>query len=171
MTKKVTTRAGALRNELVVPIVLMGGEDDKGKVPRTVYEGDAGCDLYNVDDTIVAPGTRAQLKTNIKVAIPANMFGLLLARSSAFHNKGLIAHTAIIDPGYRGEIKVLVHNPTHGGIHVMAGERVAQMVVVPFVPVRFKEVEKLPPSERGDRGFGSSRGYEGARAVNPSGGS
>lgn len=137
-------------------------EEELGtKEPRRQYNGDAGLDLTISRHQQVGPNAKAILPTNISVAIPAGYFGLILARSSTFHNKQLLVHQGLLDSGYRGEVQVIVYNPNTRFVQVMEGDRIAQLLILPIVPVIFEQMEKvadLPPGDRGLLGFGSTGG-------------
>jgi dUTP diphosphatase len=128
-------------------------------LPTRAYAGDAGLDLYAAHAARIEPGARESVGTGIAVAIPAGHAGLVLPRSglAARHGIGLVNAPGLIDAGYRGELRVLLLNTDQTASFAIApGDRIAQLVVVPFVPVEVEEVALLPPTERAERGFGSS---------------
>lgn len=141
-------------------------DEEIWKVPEKYYPGDAGADLTISRHVTVNPSTRAQLPTNMAVAIPRGYFGLVLPRSSTLHKRGLIVHPGILDEGYRGEVQVLVFNPGQKGVFVQEGERLAQLLVLPVVRVTFKSTKKLTAGERDTKGFGSTGGFGGAEVLN-----
>jgi dUTP pyrophosphatase len=127
--------------------------------PRYARSGDAGLDLMSAEDVVLAPGERAAVPTGIQVAIPAGYAGFVHARSGRALREGLALANApgLIDAGYRGEIKVIVVNlDPHGKISIRRGEKIAQLVVQRVDEVELVEVEELPPSDRGEGGFGST---------------
>lgn len=123
---------------------------------RTAYANDVGHDLPVASYTEVRPGTKVQLRHNLAVAIPEGAFGLILPRSSTFVRTGLVVIPGVIDPGYRGEVMTIIHNPTNSVVFLTEGDYVSQILILPYLPARFYDTKKLPPSERGERGFGSS---------------
>jgi dUTP pyrophosphatase len=128
-------------------------------VPERAYEGDAGLDLAACERVLIEPGARAVVPTGLAVAIPEGYAGLVLPRSglAARHGLGKVNSPGLIDSGYRGEIRVvLLNTDRREPFTVEPGMRVAQLVVVPVAEVELVEVEELPASERGVRGFGSS---------------
>jgi dUTP pyrophosphatase len=133
--------------------------DPSVPVPAPARAGDAGVDLRARKALTLAPGERAAVPTGIAVAIPPGWAGLVLPRSGLArrHGIGLPNAPGLIDSGYRGEIQVLLVNfdPSES-FRVEAGDRIAQLVLVPYAQARFVEVDELPVSERGDAGFGSS---------------
>jgi dUTP pyrophosphatase len=128
-------------------------------LPQQAYEGDAGVDLAACEATVLAPGARAVIPTGLAVEIPDGYAGFVLPRSglAARHGIGVVNSPGLIDAGYRGEIRVVLHNSDQEEpFAVEPGMRVAQLVVAPIASVRLVEVDELAISERGARGFGSS---------------
>ncbi|MGH2662927.1 MAG: dUTP diphosphatase [Actinomycetota bacterium] len=128
-------------------------------LPRRARDGDAGVDLAANAEFRVGPGGRAMVPTGLAVAIPPGHAGLVLPRSGLASRHGLTLANApgLIDAGYRGEITVAVVNlDRERAVEIRRGDRIAQLLVIPFVLVDPMEVEELPPSERGTGGFGSS---------------
>lgn len=128
-------------------------------LPRLAYPGDAGLDLSTCERVELAPGERAVVPTGIAVAIPDGYAGFVQPRSGLAARSGvaLVNSPGLIDSGYRGEIKVVVLNTDRRQTFVAeAGERIAQLVFLALPGVALHEVEELPTSERGERGFGSS---------------
>ena len=129
-------------------------------LPAYANVGDAGCDLVAVETcTLSAGGGRATVPTGLSVAIPAGHGGFVLPRSGLAARHGVTCANApgLIDPGYRGEVMVaLVNLDPERDYVVHAGDRIAQLVVLPVDAVRFRVVDELPPAERGEGGFGSS---------------
>jgi dUTP pyrophosphatase len=128
-------------------------------LPRHARHGDAGLDLAANADVVVAPGERATLPTGLAVAIPEGHAGLVLPRSGLASGQGLTLANApgLIDAGYRGEILVAVVNlDPREKVEIRRGDRIAQLVVVPFASVEPVEVDDLPGSSRGAGGFGST---------------
>lgn len=127
-------------------------------LPSQAYEGDAGLDLAACEAAVLEPGARAIVPTGIAVAIPAGYAGYVQPRSglAASHGISIVNTPGLIDSGYRGEIKVVLLNTGGEPFAVEPGMRIAQLVVLPVPGVRLREVEELPATERGARGFGSS---------------
>jgi dUTP pyrophosphatase len=133
---------------------------DDAVVPVQAYAGDAGLDLAACDRLEIGPGKRALVGTGLAVAIPDGFAGFVQPRSglAAEHGVTVLNTPGLIDSGYRGEVRVILHNSDRKTPFVVEpGMRIAQLVVVPLAEVEPIEVDELPASERGVRGFGSSR--------------
>jgi dUTP diphosphatase len=129
-------------------------------VPARAYAGDAGLDLAACERAELAPGARASVGTGLAVAIPEGYAGFVQPRSGLARDHGItIVNTpGLVDSGYRGELRVVLLNTDPAARFVVEpGMRIAQLVVLPVPPLELVEVDELPESERGVRGFGSSR--------------
>jgi dUTP pyrophosphatase len=128
-------------------------------VPLRAYSGDAGLDLAACERVELGPGERATVGTGLAVAIPEGYAGYVQPRSglAAKHGITIVNAPGLVDSGYRGELKVILLNTDATEAFVVEpGMRIAQLVVVEAPPVDPVEVDELPASERGVRGFGSS---------------
>jgi len=133
--------------------------DDRAKLPTRAYPGDAGLDLYSLEEATLSPGERATIGTGIAIEIPDGQAGLVLPRSglAARHGIALVNAPGLIDSGYRGEIRVLLLNTDrYEPFTVAGGERIAQLILVRIETPEVIEVGELAVSERGGGGFGSS---------------
>jgi len=133
--------------------------DDRAQLPTRAYPGDAGLDLYALDDGVLAPGERASIRTGIAIEIPDGQAGLVLPRSglAARHGIAIVNAPGLIDSGYRGEVRVLLLNTDGAASFAFSsGERIAQLVLVRVETPEVVEVDALATSERGAGGFGSS---------------
>lgn len=129
------------------------------RVPVRAHPGDAGLDLCSVEALRLEPGERASVGTGLALALPPGLAGLVLPRSglAADHGITLVNSPGLVDSGYRGEVRILLLNTDrHEEFMVQPGDRIAQLLVVPFADVHPTEAAELPQSERGDSGFGSS---------------
>jgi dUTP pyrophosphatase len=140
--------------------VLVRRLDPDLPLPAYARPGDAGADLVaRVDVSLAAAGGRALVPTGVAVAIPEGHAGFVLPRSGLALRHGVtcLNTPGLIDAGYRGELSVLLVNtdPT-ADYQVRRGDRIAQIVVQAVERVTFAEVGDLPPSERGEGGFGHS---------------
>jgi dUTP pyrophosphatase len=127
--------------------------------PARTRSGDAGFDLRCVESFSLWPGERATVSTGVAVALPPGVAGLVVPRSglAASHGLSLVNAPGLIDPNYRGEIRVVLVNHGDARFEAAAGDRIAQLVLVPYVAPESCVVEELPPSgDRGENGFGSS---------------
>ena len=139
-----------------IPVRLL---DPDLEVPRYATLGDAGLDLVAAEDVSLQPGGRAAVATGIAVAIPVGYAGFVHARSGRALKEGLALANApgLIDSGYRGEIKVIVVNlDVASSIDIRRGDKIAQLVVQAVEEVELAPVADLPPSDRGEGGFGST---------------
>jgi dUTP diphosphatase len=133
--------------------------DDRALLPTRAYPGDAGLDLYALEEASLAPGERASIGTGVAVEIPDGQAGLVLPRSglATRHGIALVNAPGLIDSGYRGELRVLLLNTDRDEpFTVVRGERIAQLVLVRIETPDVIEVDELATSERGAGGFGSS---------------
>lgn len=132
---------------------------DDAVLPHRAYDGDAGLDLVACEQVALAPGERALVGTGLAVAIPEGYAGFVQPRSglAARHGIAVVNSPGLVDCGYRGELRVvLLNTDPREPFTIEPGMRIAQLVVLPVPEVSLLEVEELPPSERGVRGFGSS---------------
>ena len=132
---------------------------DDAVVPTRAYDGDAGLDLAACERVELGPGERATVGTGLAVAIPDGYAGFVQPRSGLASRHGItIVNTpGLVDSGYRGELKVILLNTDASEPFVVEpGMRIAQLVVMQVPGIDPVEVDELPESERGVRGFGSS---------------
>jgi dUTP pyrophosphatase len=128
-------------------------------LPAYAHPGDAGADLCAAEDVVLPPGGRATVGTGLAVAVPAGHAAFVHPRSglAARHGITVVNAPGTVDAGYRGEVRVvLLNTDRHEPFTVHRGDRIAQLVVQPVTTVRFVDVEELPPTPRGEGGFGST---------------
>lgn len=134
--------------------------DPMAHVPVYGTDFAAGADLYACieEPVTIAAGETAFIHTGIAIAIPTGLVGLIYARSGLACKKGLAPanKVGVIDSDYRGEIMVALHNHSKTDLVVENGERVAQMVLTPYVTGEYEEVSDLDETKRGEGGFGST---------------
>ena len=134
--------------------------NDKAIIPTHGSEYAAGMDLYACIDTpiVIAPHHTIKIGTGLAIELPENTFGGVVARSGLATKNGIrvCQGLAVIDSDYRGEWIVPLHNDTDTPQIINPMERIAQLVVIPYLSVEFKEVDELSDTERGDKGFGDS---------------
>lgn len=140
------------------PEVLIQRLDPTMPLPTYAKPGDAAADLCSRIDVEIAPGARTLVPTGIAIALPAGYVALVTPRSSFALKQGgtLLNSPGVIDAGYRGEIGCIVHNTEDGFMSIRRGDRIAQLLVIPIPRADFVEVEKLPGTQRGEGGFGST---------------
>jgi len=128
--------------------------------PRRAHEHDAGYDLACVEDFTLWPDRRRTVGTGVAIALPPGVAGLVTPRSglAARHGVTIVNAPGLVDPGYRGELRVTLLNTGDAPYAARAGDRIAQLVLVPFVAPDVRVVDGLGdgPDARGDLGFGSS---------------
>jgi dUTP pyrophosphatase len=128
-------------------------------VPARAYPGDAGLDLAACERVELGPGERALVGTGLAIAIPDGYAGYVQPRSglAAKHGITIVNTPGLVDSGYRGELRVILHNTDARETFVVEpGMRIAQLVLLEIPAVDPVVVDELPGSERGERGFGSS---------------
>ncbi len=134
--------------------------DERAVIPTYGTEYSAGADLYALTDGCVeiAPHTTVMIHTGLSMEIPAGYAGLIFARSGLASKKGLAPanKVGVVDPDYRGEFMVALHNHTDEVKMIENRERVAQLVIVPFISAQFELCDELGDTARGEGGFGST---------------
>ncbi len=132
--------------------------DENAQVPTYGSLAAAGADLYALEGADLQPGQSVLIHTGIALEIPEGYAGLIYARSGLATKRGLAPanKVGVIDADYRGEIMVCLYNHSTQPQRVDAGERVAQLVVTPFLRVDFEEADDLSDTHRGAGGFGST---------------
>jgi dUTP pyrophosphatase len=137
--------------------------------PNYANAGDAGCDLKSDEDLVLAAGEIRLVKTGLKISIPSGVVGMVCPRSGLAMKHGVTVLNApgIVDSGYRGDVGVILINAGTEDFEIKAGDRIAQLVFVPYLVASWYPVVELNESERGSGGFGSTgvAGPVGASAV------
>jgi dUTP pyrophosphatase len=129
------------------------------RLPERAYEHDAAWDLCAAEEATLPPLSRATVGTGIALGLPDDLAALTLPRSglAARHGISIVNAPGLIDPGYRGEIRIILLNTdTEATFHVAPGDRIAQLLLLPLTDVRLFTAEALDETHRGERGFGSS---------------
>lgn len=145
----------ALHMTETVPVLIVC---DESMVPIYAKPGDAGADLRASHDAVVPAGDRVLVKTGCSLALPGGYVGLVHPRSGLALNHGItvLNSPGTIDAGYRGEIMVTLFNSSKEDFHISLGDRIAQLLIQQVAKADFVRVEKLPQSDRGESGYGSS---------------
>jgi dUTP pyrophosphatase len=128
-------------------------------LPAYAHPGDAGADLRAAEEVVLPTGGRSTVGTGLAVAVPDGHAAFVHPRSglAARHGITVVNAPGTVDAGYRGEVRVvLLNTDRHEPFTVRSGDRIAQLVVQPVTRVRFVDVAELPPSPRGEGGFGST---------------
>lgn len=134
--------------------------NDRAVVPTYGSPFSAGGDLYSAEESevVIGPGKTAMIGTGLAMEIPEGYVGLIYARSGLATKRGLAPanKVGVIDSDYRGEIKVALYNQSDAPQAVAVGERIAQIVIAPFLHAEYEVKETLSDTERGEGGFGST---------------
>jgi dUTP diphosphatase len=133
--------------------------DRRARPPERTRPGDAGYDLRCLEAFELRPGERRMVPTGVAIALPPGFAGLVVPRSglAADHGISVVNGPGLVDPNYRGELRVILVNLGAERFHGAAGDRIAQLLVVPFAAPELRIVDELPASaDRGANGFGSS---------------
>jgi len=127
-------------------------------IPEYAHKGDAGMDLYSIEEKCILEGETALIHTGIQIELPENMEAQIRPRSGLAlkHSITVLNSPGTIDEGYRGEICIILINHGKQSFKVEKHMRIAQMVINEFIHAEISEVEDLSSSERAERGFGSS---------------
>lgn len=131
---------------------------EEAKMPERGSAYAAGYDLYAVNDAVIEPHKTVKIGTGLSIEIPEGYFGAVFARSGLSAREGLRPANCVgvCDSDYRGEYIVALHNDSEETRNVKAGDRIAQLVVMPFLAAEFEEADELDDTERGAGGFGST---------------
>lgn len=132
--------------------------NEKAIVPTSGSPYSAGYDIYSLEDHEIEAGKTVLAKTGLALEIPEGYFGAVYARSGLASKKGLRPANCVgvIDSDYRGELIVALHNDSEKTQKVVQGDRIAQLVITPYLSVEFKETEELSETKRQSGGFGST---------------
>ncbi len=133
----------------------------EAQIPTSGSSYAAGYDLYAClpeGDVTIAPHTTAKIGTGLSLAVPEGYFGAIFARSGLATKQGLRPANCVgvCDSDYRGEYIIALHNDSDSERLIAHGDRIAQLVVMPYLPVEFEECDELPETQRGAGGFGST---------------
>lgn len=142
------------------PVINIKFLSELAKMPTRGSDYAAGYDLYAATNTIIdiAPHSTVKIPTDIAIELQPNTFGAIFARSGLATKKGLRPSNCVgvIDADYRGNCIIALHNDTDEMMSIEPQERIAQLVIMPFIPVHFNLVDELTDTERGSCGFGST---------------
>jgi dUTP pyrophosphatase len=131
--------------------------NELAKTPSRANIDDAGADLYSVEDMVIFPLTRKLVRTGIAISMPSGIYGRIAPRSGLAFKNGIDVLAGVIDPGYRGEIGVVLYNTDQNNMFkISCGDRIAQIIFETYYSVTFQETHSLEETSRSDCGFGSS---------------
>lgn len=143
-----------------MPVIAVKKLNENAVLPTYGSEFAAGADLYALadGDIVLAPGETKLIHTGLAMEIPVGYAGLIYARSGLATKRGLAPanKVGVIDSDYRGEIMVALHNHSKTEQVIAAKERIAQLVVTPFLKAEFELADELADTARGEGGFGST---------------
>lgn len=125
-------------------------------LPQYAHPGDAGMDFFSNEELTLKPGERKLVPTGISMAIPIGYVGLFWDKSGIASKFGIKSMAGVIDAGYRGEIKILLHNISNEEFKIEKGMKIAQMLIQPVEQKELIEVNDLEETQRSDGGFGST---------------
>ncbi|MBC7644818.1 MAG: dUTP diphosphatase [Thermoleophilia bacterium] len=137
-------------------------------VPARAHDGDAGMDLVSVEHCTLQPGERAVVGTGIAIEVPSGWAALACPRSglAAQHGIGVVNGPGVVDAGYRGEVRVVLHNSDKvASFTIEPGDRIAQLVLTPVFTGAIVEVDELSTAARAADGFGSTGGFAASTSV------
>lgn len=140
------------------------------QAPDRAHAQDAGYDLVASESLVIPAGGRALVGTGVSMALPEGTVGLVCPRSglAVRHGVTVLNGPGIVDAGYRGEIRVPLHNTDlHADFAIEAGDRIAQLVIIEHLAPAVRIVSELPAGERAAGGFGSSGGFGPATDAGP----
>lgn len=129
--------------------------DPRAKLPLRAHPTDSGADLFALAKTVLPPHTIVKVRTGIAVELPENTSGIIWGKSSV-ESKGIKAMAGLVDAPYRGELLVCMYNLNDTPFVFEAGQKVAQLVVLPTLYPSFEEAQDLSDTSRGEGGFGST---------------
>src|SRR5210317_263460 len=125
-------------------------------IPTRGSSGAVGYDLYSIDEVVVSPSQRALVGTGVVVILPMNVYGRVAPRSGLAVKHGIQVGAGVVDPDYRGEIKVVIFNQGDRDFVIKKGDRIAQLVLERCETPDVREIESLDETDRGSGGFGST---------------
>ena len=144
------------------PVMKVKKLDPRAKLPLRAHPTDSGADLFALEHTVLPARTVVKVRTGIAVELPENTSGIIWGKSSV-ESKGIKAMAGLVDAPYRGELLVCMYNLNDTDFVFEAGQKVAQLVVLPTLYPAFVEAEELSGTARGSGGFGSTGSKEFAK--------
>lgn len=136
--------------------ILVKKLDPDAKVPQFALEGDAGMDLYSIEDLAINAGARAVCRTGLSFEVPDGFVGLVWDKSGIALKSGIKTMAGVLDSGYRGELKIVLVNLSKEAYNIKKGDKIAQMLIQKVERPEIVEVAELSDTSRGAGGFGST---------------
>ncbi len=140
---------------MTAPVIKVKKLDSRAKLPLRAHPTDSGADLFALEHTVLPAHTVVKVRTGIAVELPENTSGIIWGKSSV-ESKGIKAMAGLVDAPYRGELLVCMYNLNDTEFVFEAGQKVAQLVVLPTLYPAFEEAAELSGTARGSGGFGST---------------
>ena len=137
------------------PVIKAKKLDPRAQLPLRAHPTDSGADLFALERTVLPPHTVVKVRTGVAVELPENTSGIIWGKSSV-ESKGIKAMAGLVDAPYRGELLVCMYNLNDTEFVFEAGQKVAQLVVLPTLYPAFIEAQELSDTSRGSGGFGST---------------
>lgn len=125
-------------------------------IPSYAHEGDAGMDVYSVEDVIIEPGKRACIGTGISIELPLGYVALVWDKSGVAVKSGIKTMAGVMDAGYRGEYKIVLINLSEQNFEIKKGQKIAQLLIQKVENPEIEEIQELSETSRGEGGFGST---------------
>ena len=136
--------------------VKLSADVNKTFIPTNATDGSAGADVYASESVTIQPNERKLIKTGVSIELPEGYLCYVMGRSGNTIKKGLHVALGLVDSDYRGEIGVMAFNQSDEPIYFKKGDRVAQLVILPYPKITFEDVRELSETERGTGGYGST---------------
>jgi len=134
--------------------------DSKAEAPSYFYDTDVGFDIKANEDADLLPGEQKSIKTGLMLEIPKGYVGLIRDRAGIVTKMGIQTCAGTFDPGFRGEISIVLINHSEESVYVEKGMRIAQMIILPIAKPKIVLVKNLDSTKRGTNGFGSTGGLK-----------
>lgn len=125
-------------------------------IPSYAHKGDAGLDIFSIENKVIKSGERKVIGTGISVEFEEGYVALVWDKSGLAGNEGLKTMGGVIDNNYRGEYKIIIYNTSEKDYEVKKGQKIAQILIQKVINAEIEEVESLSETERGKGGFGST---------------
>ena len=136
---------------------------DEAIIPHYAHQGDAGMDIFSVEEDIIKAGERKNIRTGVKMELPEGLVGLVWDKSGLAMKNGLKTMAGVIDACYRGEIGIVLANLSHQDYKIEKGQKIAQMLIQKVERAEIEDTQELSETKRGDGCFGSTGLFKAGR--------